>query len=267
MDRPLPYRARMTVGSYQRRPWFCAPCPWLLLPLLVSGLVCSAAQPEKPALMTTNSLVREIAPAVFQIGSVRLDKQQRTVSFPASLNMSEGLIEYLIVTASGKTHESLLRTDVEPYHVHLAMLLLGAKGAPAQPLTNAPTGGPIKGDQLTGGPPPPLRGEPVSLEIRWQAGGAEKFFRAEELVLDLKKESPMSRGVFTFNGSRLWEGRFIAQRDGSIVSLITDEDALFNNPRPGREDDSNWQIITKDLPPRGTPVQVTIRLETKPGKK
>ena len=77
----------------------------------------------------------------------------------------------------------------------------------------------------------------------------------------------MSRGVFTFNGSRVWEGRFIAQSEGSIVSLITDEDALFNNPRPGREDDSNWQIVPKNLPPRGTPVQVMIQLEPKPAKK
>ena len=240
---------------------------WLHWPLLVSSLVCAAVQPEQPVGTTTNSLVREIAPSVFQIGSVRLDKRQRTINFPAALNMDEGLIEYLIVTASGKTHESLLQTDVEPYQLHVAMLLLGAKGAPAQPLTNAPVGGPIKGDQLTGGLAPPLRGEPVSVEVRWTADGLEKIFRIEELVLDLKKQVPMSRGVFTFNGSRLWEGRFIAQRDGSIVSLIPDEDALFNNPRPGREDDSNWQIIPKDLPPRGTPVQITIRLESKPGKK
>ncbi len=236
--------------------------------LLAARLGCAAAEPVRPVVTTTtNSLVREISPGIFKISEVRLDKRERTVSFPAALNMDEGLIEYLIVTTSGKTHESLLRTDVEPFQLQLAMLLLGAKGAPTQPLTNAPAGGPIKGDQLTGVPSPPLRGEPVSFEVRWTAGGREKLFRIEELVLDLKKQAPMSRGVFTFNGSRLWEGRFIAQRDGSIVSLITDEDALFNNPRPGREDDSNWQIIPQDLPPRGTPVQVTIRLETKPGKK
>ena len=242
-------------------------CHWTLLLVLAIGLDSSAAEPEKPVITTTSAPVLETAPGIFQIGGVRLDKQARTVSFAAALNMDEGLIEYLIVTSTGKTHESLLQTDVEPFQLQLAMLLLGAKGAQLKPLTNAPAGGPIKGDELAGGTTPPIRGEPVSFEVRWKLDGAEKVFRLEELVLNLKSKSPMSKGVFTFNGSRVWEGRFIAQRDGSIVSLITDEDALFNNPRTGREDDSNWQVIPKNLPPRATPVQVTIRLETKPGKK
>ncbi len=257
----------MIVGVDRRRHLFRGQWQRTLLLFLSIGIGCAAAEPNKPALTATNSLVKELAPGIFQVGGVRLDKRQRTLSFPAALNMNEGLIEYLIVTASGKTHESLLQTDVEPYHVQVAMLLLGAKGAPAKPLTNAPSGGPIKGDALANAAATPIRGEPVNLELRWQLGGVERVCRLEELVLDVKKNAPMSRGVFAFNGSRLWEGRFIAQRDGSIVSAILDEDALFNNPRPGREDDSNWQIIPKDLPPRGTPVQVTIRMETKPGKK
>src|SRR3569623_2003527 len=71
----------------------------------------------------------EVAPGVFQIGLVRLDKNQKSVQFPAVLNMDHGLIEYLLVTTRGKTHESLLKTDAEPYNIHVAMLLLGAKGA------------------------------------------------------------------------------------------------------------------------------------------
>ncbi len=246
---------------------FRAKWQWTLFLLLASGLGCTAAEQEKPAVTATNALVKEIAPGIFQIGGARLDQRLRTITFPAALNMDEGLIEYLIVHASGKTHESLLQTEVEPFQLQTAMLLLGAKGAQAKPLTNAPGGGPIKGAQLTSENTKPIRGEPVNLEIRWQMAGAEKVFHLEELVLDVKKEAPMSRGVFTFNGSRVWEGRFVAQTEGSIVSLITDEDALFNNPRPGREDDSNWQIISKLVPPRGTPVQVTIRLEPKPAKK
>ena len=257
----------MIVGMTQRRNVIRARWQWALLLLQAIGLGCAAAEPEKPAVTATNAPVLEVAPGIFQIGSARLDPRQRTVTFPAALNMNEGVIEYLIVHSSGKTHESLLRTELEPFQLQTAMLLLGAKGAQAKPLTNAPSGGPIKGTQLAAENTMPIRGEPVNFEVRWKWDGAEKVFRLEELVLDLKTKSPMSRGVFTFNGSRTWEGRFIAQRDGSFVSLIIDEDALFNNPRPGREDDSNWQIIPQDLPPRGTPMQVTIRLETRPGKK
>ncbi len=241
---------------------------FLLLVLLATSHVLASAEPAPPAATTTtNALVKEIAPGLFQIGDVRLDQRQRIVSFPAAINMDEGLIEYLIVHSSGKTHESLLQTAVEPYHLQTAMLLLGARGAPTHVLTNAPDGGPLKGAQLSAENTKPIRGDPVNLAVRWRMAGLEKSFRLEELVLDVKQKSRMSSGPFTFNGSRVWAGRFIAQTEGSIVSLITDEDALFNNPRPGREDDSNWQIISEKLPPRGTPVQVTIQLTAKPARK
>ena len=56
---------------------------------------------------------------------------------------------------------------------------------------------------------------------------------------------------------------FLAQKEGSIVSLIADPAALVNNPRPDRENDELWTLRTPKIPPVGTPVQVTIRLEKK----
>src|SRR5687768_4042498 len=74
-------------------------------------------------------LVREVSPGMFEIGQVRLDKKARTVTLPAKLNMNSGDLEYLLVRPEGSVHESLLVSSVQPSEVHLAMLLLGAKGA------------------------------------------------------------------------------------------------------------------------------------------
>ena len=200
---------------------------------------------------STNLPLKQIGPGLFELGQVRLDKRQKTVSFPAVMNLNEGVIEYLVVTSSGKTHESLLRTDAQPYHLHLALLLLDAKGAGTNsfPEDNAR----------------PLPGDKVTLEVSWRTGGKEKRHRAEELVHDRKTKSPMSKGAWVHNGSRIVEGTFMAQQDGSIISLISDPEALINNPRPGREDDDNWQVSSSALPPLNAPVQVTIRLpSTKP---
>ena len=71
---------------------------------------------------------KEVAPGVFELGTIRLDKNASTVSFPAKVNMVDGLIEYILVTSKGATHESVLVTEVSPQNVHMAMLLLGAKG-------------------------------------------------------------------------------------------------------------------------------------------
>jgi hypothetical protein len=194
----------------------------------------------------TNAPLKQIRPGVFELGQVRLDKNKRTVSFPASVNMREGNIEYVVVTATGKTHESLLRTTAEPYHVQLAFLLLGAKGAG----TNA----------LPEDPARSLPGERVEIEFSWDAGGRTNSFQAEEFVHDRKANGPARRSNWIYTGSRLREDGFAAQLDGSIVSLITDADALINNPRPGREDDDNWLVRTNNLPPLHAPVEVTIRL-------
>src|SRR5437899_1124612 len=73
--------------------------------------------------------------------------------------------------------------DAEPYHIQLALLLLGATGA----ATNA-----FPDDHRQ-----PLPGEPTSIELNWRIGGKEKRSRAEEFVYDLQSKSVMSRGVIT----------------------------------------------------------------------
>jgi hypothetical protein len=41
--------------------------------------------------------LKPIAPGVFELGLVTLNKRQRTVSFPATLNMDRGPVEYFLV--------------------------------------------------------------------------------------------------------------------------------------------------------------------------
>ena len=194
----------------------------------------------------TNPPIREIGPGLYQIGDVRLDRRQRTIQFPAAVNLSEGNIEYVIVSASGKTHESLLRTSVEPFHLQLAFLLLGAKGAGTNTLAEDPSAS--------------LPGERVQVELSWVAAGKTNRALAAEFVRDRKTGSQASHDSWVYTGSRLREDGFAAQLDGSIVSLITDPDALVNNPRRGREDDDNWLVHTNNLPPLHSPMDVTIRL-------
>src|SRR5687768_133237 len=77
--------------------------------------------------ISTNAPIKDLGEGRLQIGSVTVDSKQKTLTFPALVNMTTGLVEYLVVTTGGKVHESLLRTDAEPFHIHTAMLLLGLK--------------------------------------------------------------------------------------------------------------------------------------------
>jgi hypothetical protein len=101
------------------------------------------------------------------------------------------------------------------------------------------------------------------VEISWRTNGVTRRFRAEEFVHDRKTEQTASRGAWIYTGSRLRDEGFAAQLDGSIVSLITDPDALINSPRPGREDDDNWLVRTNHLPALNAPVEVTVRIGSK----
>lgn len=187
---------------------------------------------------------KEVGPGVFEIGKVRIHKQNRTIEFPAVVNMKEGLAEYFLVSTKGKLHESVLRTDVEPYQIHIAMLLLGGKGAQTNffPLDK-----------------PPL-GDPVTIEVGWKKLFATKRAPAEEFVFDRAKNRAMSKGPWIYNGSFQYEGAFVAQEAGSIISVIADPEALINNPRERREDDDNWIVNSKALPDVETLVTVTIKV-------
>ncbi len=205
--------------------------------LLVFNATVLFAQP-------TNLPLQQIAPGVFQLGAVRLNKEERTIQFPATINMTNGLVEYLVVNGTGKLHESVLKTETEPSQIHIAMLFIGAKEAGP----NA-TGTNIVGDKFT-------------IEVSWKIGAAEKRFRAEALIFNSKSKSPMTKEGWIYNGSKVIDGTFIAQRDGSIVSIISDPLALANCRELERDNDEIWFVNTNAIPPLHTTVEVTFKLET-----
>ncbi len=233
---------------------------------VVLSLVCASdAQPTT----STNAPLAEISPGVFQIGLVRLDKTNKSVQFPAVLNMDHGLIEYLLVTTRGKTHESLLKTEAAPSHIHVAMLLLGAKGAAQTPdLLKVPTGeyhvnGPggagERNAQL-------LKGDPIRIELAWTNAETAKTVPAEDCVIDLQTGKAASRGTWNYNGSRVVDGTYMAQQQGSIVAMIDDVDAIVNNARKGHENDQVWQVRSNFVPSIGAKILVTFQLEPASGK-
>jgi hypothetical protein len=192
----------------------------------------------------TKPSIKEIGGGIWEVGRVRLNKNERVVEFPAVINMDNGIAEYLLVHVNGKIHESVLRTDIDPYQIHVAMLLLGAKGLGTNAFPETPEGR--------------IPGEAVTIEIVWKDG--KKRIAAEELIRDVKKKDAMAKGVWVYNGSLQFEGMFAAQQTGSIVSVITDPEAMINNPRPMRDDDENWVVNTKKVPKVESLVTVRIRL-------
>ena len=202
---------------------------------------CPFGKPEPPP----KPDIKEVAPGIFQVGTVRMEKKTARISLPVTINMNEGPMEYLVVTGKGKTHESLLVTTAEPFHLQVAMLLLNCKGS--------------DGHLIPEDAAKPVPGEPVDIELHWREGNKNRMSRIEKFIQRADGKS-VKEGSFIFNGSRVFDGTFLAQRDGSIVSLITDNAAQFNNPRTGRDNDDLWRPQPKGFPPLDSNGTLVIRV-------
>lgn len=217
----------------------------------------TAQEPTPPA--ADAPAMREVSPGIFQIGSLRLDQPQRTVTFPGKLNMAEGALEYLLVTPSGSTHEALLVTEVQPADLHFAMLLLGAKGAGLS--TPAPADAPpgqINKDYLQRAPK--LKGDELQIRVKWKAAGEEKTAPVEDWLASTRTKKAAPRGPWIYTGSMFKEAHFLAQTEGVFGALVTYPPALINNPRADNDDDSAWEVNAKAVPPVDTPVEIIIQL-------
>ena len=117
--------------------------------------------------------ITETAPGVFQVGTVKLVKAKNEISFPVSVNMNEGPMEYLVVTGKGKTHESLMVTSAEPFHVQVAMLLMNCKGSDGRLIPENDT--------------KPVPGEKVVIEFHWKDDKMPKKAPINEPVEPIKK--------------------------------------------------------------------------------
>lgn len=242
-----------------RLPKFLSATAASCIALALSGSGFSQAPPG--VAMPGPSLMHEVEPGIYEMGKLHLEQATHSLTFPGTVNMEKGAIEYLLVTPAGNAHESLLVTDVEPRDLHMAMLLLGAKGAGihgANPEDAPPTQ--LSREYLEHAPK--LRGDELGITVTWKdAKGIEKKAPVEDWILKTDVHKPAERGPWIYNGSMFsTEGRFLAQIEGNFAALVTNPAALINNPRKGSDNDQIWEVNTKTAPPPKTPITITIQL-------
>jgi hypothetical protein len=178
----------------------------------------------------------DAAPSL-ELGNVKVEAAARTLSLPAKVNMRSGAIEYLVVHESGKIHESIFKTAVSPRELHAAALLFSGAG------TNRPA---LK-----------LKG----IEVRWTERGESKRSSAAALIFDKAKKRPLKETKWAYRGSRLVDRVFLAEREGSIVAVREDRDALIDQDTPDAADDENWEPVTEALPALESAVTIVFQFE------
>ena len=224
----------------------------LLLSGAIASLSCLAADaaaptaPAGPGDAGGQLAPVETAKGVFRLGDVLINKAERSVTFPGEVNMDKGMVEYLLVHRKGKTHESLLRTSVEPYNLKVAFLLLGFE----------PTEKPLARQ----GDPETPSGERVRITLIADTGSRKEVIPVEKWLIN--RFGDVARDVeplnWVYSGSLVRQGRFMSQETGSIVAIWHDPVAMIDNASPGGHSNAIWFVKQGTVPAVGTPVQVII---------
>ncbi len=211
---------------------------------MVSFVVCSlAAFASPPAAKKEKPPIVRITSRLYRIGTVLVDTAAHTVTVQGSINMSAGPVEYAAVTPRGKTYESLLRLNVQPLYLQVALLLAGLK--PHNVLQ-------YQGQHKT------PQGAPLTLTVHWHDYlGAPRTARVEDFLLLEPGSRPMPHHNWVFTGSRILPQGFEADLCGSLIAVYHDPAALIDNPLPAGSS-NGWVVNPHTTPRQFTPITLVI---------
>lgn len=191
-----------------------------------------------------------------RIGDVTLDRKTREIRFPTTVNMTEGLLEFIIVHEKGKIHESLLVTTISPTHLNLAFTLLRYPPSPElYPLPND-TGG--TSDEFPEVAPEIMAAARITIEVEWQDGGRTRRVPINDWIQHDVKTTAMPPGPWVYGGSFIYDGQYSPETTGDIAAIFIAPSALINYPGQDNRDDTVWIPFTKRVPEVGTNVTVVI---------
>jgi len=235
----------------------------LVSPLAPLALAQDRAPVEPASLPAPDQAVTPVKPTVekiddsrFRIGKLTFDRKSREIRFPAKVNMTDGLLEFLVVHENGKIHESLLLTDVPPTHINLAFTLLRYPASRELCPLPSETGG--ASDQFPVVPPDVKAAARVTIDVEYSYNGSPRRLPANEWIQHAVKSTPMPSGPWVYGGSDFFDGKFIAETTGDIAAIFVAPSALLNYPGDDNRDDTVWLVFPKRVPPEGTDVTVII---------
>ena len=192
-----------------------------------------------------------------QLGKITLNNKTREISFEAKLGNPESVLEYLLVTEKGKTHETLLETDISPTNLNVAMILMkyvasddlfGDFAAKAKHAD-------VKKAELENR----KREARFDIFIEWNEGNRRVSRQVSELIHNAKTNKEAAHKPYVYCGSFLNQGILKAESTGDLIAIFTDKGTIANASNKGRKDDTIWFPNKIKLPKQGTPLTIVIR--------
>jgi hypothetical protein len=226
-----------------------------ILLFLLSPLLAAAESGEKET-SSQQPQVQDLREGKYQIGKVSFDQQTRRISFPGSVNMTEGILEFAIVHQDGKVHESLLLTTASPLNINIALKLLRYQESPELfPILNE--------DYESTGKYPEVSAETkaaarLQILVTWSEDGDEKEVSINDLIYHTTTERAMEPAPWLYQGSYMLENTFKAEVSGDLAAIFITRSSLFNFTGKDNTTDEYWIPYPDRVPPVGTPVTITL---------
>ncbi len=201
-------------------------------------------------------VIEKIDASRFRIGGVTFDRKTREIRFPSTVNMTEGLLEFIVVHANGKIHESLLVTDISPTHLNLAFTLLRYPAShELYPLPSASGGASGNFPEV---PAEIKAGARIAIDVEWKDGDQTRRLPINDWIQHSVKTTAMPAGPWVYGGSFVEDGQYAPEISGDIAAIFIAPSALINFPGEDSLDDTVWVPFPNRVPATGTNVTVII---------
>lgn len=190
------------------------------------------------------------APAgkIGKLPHVTFDATRKQVRLDAEALAVDAPLEFFMVKAGTAEHEAVLRTPAQPAHIHAALLAVGLK--PGQPLTYI---------EATEKWIPP-QGPPLHVTVEWEKDGRTISYPAYRLIRDIKNKKEPKAFTWIFAGSRVVDGRYVADDTGYVMTVVNFDFAMIDIPELASNNNEflEWERNADLMPPKGTKVTVVI---------
>ena len=192
-----------------------------------------------------------------RLGKVEFDPATREIQFPAQVNMTEGLLEFLLVHENGKIHESLLSTTISATNLNVVLKLLHYQSSPELYLKIKEDGS--ASSEFQAATAEQKAGSRLRILISKESAKRSDAVPVNEWIAHAPTEKPMPPEPWIYGGSSIHQGRFLAESSGDIFAIFLSNSAVANFGGTDNQNDEVWLPHATRVPEVGTPVTVIIQ--------
>ncbi len=223
--------------------------PAAMLALALAGTM---ARAESLPAVDTNRLTRA-GERIELPGMTIHGGPEKAVELGGKIALTAGILEFGSVEPQGRDYESLLIINGAPSALQYALLLIGCEPGVLPRL--AKPGEPVA--------------ERLAITVGWERDGKAKSFPLEQLLVERRTGQPPAAVEWYFTGSYFSTsvaGRgevFMSDVEEAHIALWWNRAVMINiggeYGNPYNDDEQGFGVNEDRVPPRDTPVRVTIR--------